>query len=73
MGCVPSIHFSPDFLTHLFEAVLVFHSFSACSCLPSLSLQKDDAFTHLSSLAPALCLLATHKAFPILPLFLLSG
>src|SRR2546421_1850216 len=74
MGCVPRIHFSQDVITDLFVAVLVFHG---CLCLllfAFVSFPKDEAFTHLSCLVPVWWWLATTSpAFPILPLFPLSG
>ena len=63
MGCVPRLHFSQDFITELFEAFLVLRFFSAFSFLPSLSFQKDEAFTHLSCLTHALCWLVKHSPF----------
>src|SRR5437763_16947382 len=51
VGYVPRIHFSQDFITELFEAVLVFHFFLCCFLCACLSFQKDDALSHLSCLS----------------------
>lgn len=55
IGGVPGIHFSDDFLTSLFEAVLVFHVLLCFFLGAFFSLRKDEAFTPLSCLAYALC------------------
>lgn len=65
IGGVPGIHFSDDFLTSLFEAVLVFHVLLCFFLGAFFSLRKDEAFTPLSCLAYALCLLAqSSPGFP---------
>src|SRR5512135_1697417 len=65
IGGVPGIHFSDDFLTSLFEAVLVFHVLLCFFLGAFFSLRKDEAFMPLSCLAYALCLLAqSSPGFP---------
>ncbi len=65
IGCVPRFHFSDDFITELFEAFLVLHFLLCLFLFAFFSLQKDEAFTHLSCLAHAVCLLAKHsQGFP---------
>jgi hypothetical protein len=74
MGCVPGIHVSKDLITELFEGGLVWHTFSACSFLSAFLLSKRSHCSILGVLRMlALVLPTTHKALPILPLFLLFG
>jgi hypothetical protein len=72
MGYVPGIHFCQDVIAELFEGVLVWHAFFACSLFSAFLPRKRShcsLFVVLRMLA--LFLPTTHKALPILPLFFL--
>jgi hypothetical protein len=60
MGCVPRIHFSDDFLTELFEVVLVWHNFSAFSFLLSFPSRKMRPSPIFAVFAHVWCFLATN-------------